>query len=97
MSLLVEVRVGTTELLAEVARDLASAKPDVIIAVGGAAIRAIKKAGVNTPIVGGFIGGVVLNFLGVGGAVTGLNIVSILTAFVGAIILLALLRVIRRA
>jgi uncharacterized membrane protein YeaQ/YmgE (transglycosylase-associated protein family) len=48
-------------------------------------------------IVGGFIGGVVLNLLGVGGAVTGINIVSILTAFVGAIILLALLRVVRRA
>lgn len=48
-------------------------------------------------IVGGFIGGIVLNALGVGGAVTGLNIASILTAFIGAVILLAILRVIRRA
>ena len=48
-------------------------------------------------IIGGFIGGIVLNALGVGGAVTGLNIASILTAFIGAVILLALLRMIRRA
>ena len=48
-------------------------------------------------IVGGVIGGFVLNALGVGGAVTGLNIASILTAFVGAIILLAILRAVRRA
>lgn len=48
-------------------------------------------------IVGAFIGGFVLNALGVGGAVTGLNIASILTAFIGAVILLALLRFIRRS
>ena len=48
-------------------------------------------------IIGGFIGGIVLNALGVGGAVTGLNIASVLTAFIGAIILLALLRMVRRA
>lgn len=48
-------------------------------------------------IVGGFIGGFVLNALGVGGAVTGLNLGSILVAFIGAIILLALLRLVRRA
>lgn len=48
-------------------------------------------------IVGGFIGGILLNALGVGGAVTGLNIASILTAFIGAIVLLALLRMVRRA
>lgn len=48
-------------------------------------------------IIGGFIGGFVLDLLGVGGAVTGLNIGSILTAFIGAVILLALLRAIRRA
>jgi uncharacterized membrane protein YeaQ/YmgE (transglycosylase-associated protein family) len=47
-------------------------------------------------IVGAFIGGFVLNALGVGGAVTGLNIASILTAFIGAVILLALLRFLRR-
>jgi len=48
-------------------------------------------------IVGGLIGGYVLNLIGVGGAVTGLNLGSILVAFIGAIILLALLRLIRRA
>lgn len=48
-------------------------------------------------IVGGFIGGILLNALNVGGAVTGLNITSILTAFIGAIVLLAGLRMVRRA
>ena len=48
-------------------------------------------------IIGAFIGGFVLNALGVGGAVTGLNLASILTAFIGAVILLGLLRLIRRA
>ncbi|HUN06097.1 MAG TPA: GlsB/YeaQ/YmgE family stress response membrane protein [Aggregatilineales bacterium] len=48
-------------------------------------------------IVGGLIGGFVLNALGIGGAVTGLNIGSILVAFIGAVILLALLRLVRRA
>lgn len=48
-------------------------------------------------ILGGLIGGWLLAALGVGGAVTGINLGSILTAFIGAIILLALLRVVRRA
>lgn len=48
-------------------------------------------------IVGGFIGGILLNALNVGGAVTGLNIASILTAFIGAIVLLAVLRMVRQA
>jgi uncharacterized membrane protein YeaQ/YmgE (transglycosylase-associated protein family) len=48
-------------------------------------------------IIGAFIGGFVLNLLGIGGAVTGLNIASILTAFIGAVILLAILRMVRRA
>jgi hypothetical protein len=39
-----------------VARDLVSAHPEVIIAVGAAAIRAIREVGVATPIVGAFIG-----------------------------------------
>jgi uncharacterized membrane protein YeaQ/YmgE (transglycosylase-associated protein family) len=47
-------------------------------------------------IIGGLIGGFVLNALGVGGAVTGLNLGSILTAFIGAVILLALLRLVRQ-
>lgn len=46
-------------------------------------------------IVGGLIGGFLLNALGVGGAVTGINLASILTAFVGAIVLLAVLRMLR--
>jgi uncharacterized membrane protein YeaQ/YmgE (transglycosylase-associated protein family) len=48
-------------------------------------------------IVGGFVGGWLLTAIGVGGAVTGINLGSILTALVGAIVLLALLRVLRRA
>ena len=48
-------------------------------------------------IIGAFIGGFVLNLLGVGGAVTGLNLASVLTAFIGAVILLGLLRLLRRA
>ena len=48
-------------------------------------------------IVGGFIGGWLLTAIGVGGAVTGINIGSILTAFIGAVVLLGLLRVLRRA
>lgn len=48
-------------------------------------------------IVGGIIGGFLLNALGVDTGVSGLNITSILVAFIGAVILLALLRLIRRA
>jgi uncharacterized membrane protein YeaQ/YmgE (transglycosylase-associated protein family) len=48
-------------------------------------------------VIGGFIGGFVLDQLGVGGQVTGLNLGSILVAFVGAVILLAVLRLVRRA
>jgi uncharacterized membrane protein YeaQ/YmgE (transglycosylase-associated protein family) len=48
-------------------------------------------------ILGGLIGGFVLNALGVGGDVTGINIASILVAFIGAVILLALLRMFSRA
>lgn len=48
-------------------------------------------------IIGGFIGGWLLNLLGIGGEVTGLNLGSLLTAFIGAVVLLAILRVLRRA
>jgi uncharacterized membrane protein YeaQ/YmgE (transglycosylase-associated protein family) len=48
-------------------------------------------------ILGGFIGGFLLNLLNIGGGVTGLNLASILTAFIGAVVLLAILRVLRRA
>jgi uncharacterized membrane protein YeaQ/YmgE (transglycosylase-associated protein family) len=47
-------------------------------------------------ILGGFIGGWVLDLIGTGGAVTGFNLASILTAFIGAVILLAVLRLIQR-
>jgi uncharacterized membrane protein YeaQ/YmgE (transglycosylase-associated protein family) len=47
-------------------------------------------------IVGGFLGGLFLNLLSVGGGVTGLNLTSILTAFVGSVILIVLLRTLRR-
>ena len=46
-------------------------------------------------IVGGVVGGFLLNALGVGGAVTGFNVTSVLVAFVGAIVLLAVLRAVR--
>ncbi len=48
-------------------------------------------------IIGAFIGGFVLSLIpGVNADVSGLNIPSILTAFIGAVILLALLRAFRR-
>lgn len=46
-------------------------------------------------IIGAFLGGWLLDALDIGGGVTGLNIGSILTAFLGAVVLLALLRLIR--
>ena len=48
-------------------------------------------------IIGGFIGGFVLNALNIGGGVSGLNIASVLTAFFGAVILLAIIRAVQRA
>ncbi len=47
-------------------------------------------------IVGGLIGGFVLDALDIGGPVTGFNIGSVITAFIGAVILLAILRAVRR-
>lgn len=48
-------------------------------------------------VVGGFIGGYVLRFFGVSGAAaTGFNFGSIIVAFVGAVILLGVLRLVRR-
>jgi len=46
-------------------------------------------------IVGGVIGGFVLNALNIGGAVTGLNVTSIVVAFIGAVVLLLILRAVR--
>ena len=49
-------------------------------------------------IVGAFIGGFVLSLLpGVNAGVSGLNIASIITAFIGAVILLGLIRMMRRS
>jgi uncharacterized membrane protein YeaQ/YmgE (transglycosylase-associated protein family) len=48
-------------------------------------------------VIGGFIGGFILNQLGVGGDASQLSLESVLVAFIGAVILLAILRVIRRA
>jgi uncharacterized membrane protein YeaQ/YmgE (transglycosylase-associated protein family) len=48
-------------------------------------------------IIGGLIGGFVLDALNIGGDVTGLNITSIIVAFIGAVILLAVLRLVRGA
>lgn len=47
-------------------------------------------------IVGGVIGGFILNAVGIGATVTGLNLPSIVVAFVGAVILIALVRLLRR-
>jgi len=46
-------------------------------------------------IVGGVIGGFVLNLLDIGGEVSGLNIASIVVAFIGAVILLLILKAVR--
>jgi uncharacterized membrane protein YeaQ/YmgE (transglycosylase-associated protein family) len=49
-------------------------------------------------IVGAFVGGFVLSLLpGVSAGVTGLNLGSLLTAFIGAVILLAVARAFRRS
>jgi uncharacterized membrane protein YeaQ/YmgE (transglycosylase-associated protein family) len=46
-------------------------------------------------IVGGVLGGFLLGAFGVGGAVTGINIASVVVAFVGAVVLLLILRAVR--
>ena len=48
-------------------------------------------------IVGAFIGGFLANYTGIGGEATGLNIGSIVTATVGAIVLLFLIGLIKRS
>lgn len=47
-------------------------------------------------VVGALLGGWIFRALGIGGGVTGINISSILTAFVGAIIFLLIWRAIAR-
>jgi putative ABC transport system substrate-binding protein len=77
-NLIVEARAGPMERLPALARDLAVNHPEVIIAVGGAAIRTIKELGDATPIVGAFIGedpmtsGFATSLAHPGGAVTGI-------------------------
>lgn len=46
-------------------------------------------------IVGGFLGGFILDLLGIGGDVSGINIGSIFVAFIGAVLLLFILKRIR--
>lgn len=46
-------------------------------------------------IIGGFIGGFILDLLDVGGEVSGLNLGSILVAFLGAVVLLFILKRLR--
>jgi uncharacterized membrane protein YeaQ/YmgE (transglycosylase-associated protein family) len=48
-------------------------------------------------VVGGLIGGFLLNALHISGGVNGFNVTSVVTAFVGAVLLLAFLRVLRTA
>ena len=43
-------------------------------------------------IIGGIIGGFILGILGIGGGFTGFNFISLITAFIGAVILLLLVR-----
>ncbi len=46
-------------------------------------------------IIGGFLGGFVLNLLDIGGEVSGLNIGSLVVAFIGAVLLLFILKTVR--
>jgi putative ABC transport system substrate-binding protein len=55
-NLVVNIRVGPREQLLALARELVSDRPDVIVAVSAAAIRAIQHADGAVPIVGAFIG-----------------------------------------
>ncbi len=43
-------------------------------------------------IIGGIIGGFILSAIGIGGGFTGFNLASLITAFIGAVILLVLVR-----
>ena len=43
-------------------------------------------------IIGGIIGGFILGVLGIGGGFTGFNFISLITAFIGAVVLLLLVR-----
>jgi len=77
-NLVVEVRIGRTEQLPLLARELASARPELVIALGAAAIRAMKEEASATPIVGAFIGedpiaaGFAASLARPGGTITGI-------------------------
>lgn len=46
-------------------------------------------------IIGGFLGGFVLDLLDIGGDVSGLNIGSLIVAFLGAVLLLFIIKTVR--
>jgi putative ABC transport system substrate-binding protein len=56
-NLVLEVRTGTVAELPELAGELLATKPDVILANGTIAIRAVRARSNTVPIVGSFIGG----------------------------------------
>ena len=47
-------------------------------------------------IVGAFLGGLILGFVGINAQATGFNLPSVIVSFIGAVALLGILRVIRR-
>src|ERR1051326_638600 len=77
-NLMLEIRGGNVEKLPELAKELASTRPDAVVAVTSTAIRAIRQALPTTPIVGSFIGddpidsGFAVSFARPGGTVTGI-------------------------
>jgi ABC-type uncharacterized transport system substrate-binding protein len=77
-NLRVEVRYGSGEAMAELARELVTTQPDVIVAVSRSAILAARRATSTIPIVMSFIGedpvaaGLAANITRPGGNVTGL-------------------------
>jgi putative ABC transport system substrate-binding protein len=81
-NLTIEVSSGQTDQLPQLARQLALAKPAVVIAVGSEAIRAMRAAANTTPIVGAFIGedplaaGFAKSLARPGGMVTGIAMLA---------------------
>ena len=77
-NLQVQVRFGSGESLAELAQELVSTQPDVIVAISRSAILAARRATSTIPIVMSFIGedpvgaGLAANITRPGGNVTGL-------------------------
>ena len=47
-------------------------------------------------VIGGLLGGFILDVLNIGGDVTGLNVASFITAFIGAVIFLWIIRMVDR-